>query len=46
VEIGEPNKKIKIIPVEEPVPAPIPIEEPVPTPIEVPEHPPAEQPVS
>jgi hypothetical protein len=30
VEIGEPEKKIKIIPVEEPVPTPLPIDVPEP----------------
>jgi hypothetical protein len=44
MEIGEPKKRIEIVPVEEPVPSTIPIEEPAPVeePIVVPEGVPAE----
>jgi hypothetical protein len=44
MEIGEPKKRIEIVPVEEPVPSTIPIDEPAPAeePIVVPEAVPAE----
>ena len=43
MEIGEPKKRIEIVPVEEPIPSTIPIEEPAPAeePILVPEAEPA-----
>ena len=36
MEIGEPKKRIEIVPVEEPVPTTIPIEEPAQAPVEEP----------
>jgi hypothetical protein len=43
MEIGEPKKRIEIVPVEEPVPSTIPLEEPAPVeePVVVPEAEPA-----
>ncbi len=43
MEIGEPKKRIEIVPVEEPIPSTIPVEEPEPAeePILVPEAEPA-----
>jgi len=37
MEIGKPEKKIRIVPVEEPVPTPLPMPEPAEEPISVPE---------
>ena len=45
MEIGEPMKKIEIVPVEVPVPSVIPVEEPSPAPVEAPVEIPEAEPV-